>query len=409
LKKNYKFFIVDDDRVSLNLMTRYLEKEGQTVAGSTSSSKALPEIIARQPDCVIVDLMMPDVDGLEMIRRIRGESRLNAAKIVVVTAKSYEFDRKRAVSSGADGYIVKPVNPKTFVAQLLRTIKDRIELAFWGVHGTLPVPSENTTKYGGNTSCISLEFSDDTMFIFDAGTGIKSLSNYLVAEDRHLIDAKIFISHPHWDHINALPFFAPLFRQGSEIEICGPSHGDITMEQMISGQMDGIYFPIKIKEFSASISFRAIKEETLEINAKTIKTMLLNHQGYCLGYRVEYKDRSVCYITDNELYPSDSQFYNRHYLQRLINFIKGTDALVTDATYQDSEYEAKIGWGHSSVGQVAELADNAAVKTLYLFHHDLDQTDADVDLKLKTVRALLNQKNSATRCVAPREKERFTI
>jgi len=409
LKKSYKFYIVDDDRISLNLMTRYLEKDGHTVSGYTSSSKALPEIIAQRPDCVVVDLMMPEIDGLELISQLRNKRSLDATKIVVVTAKSYEFDRKQAFSFGADSYIIKPVNPKTFVAQIVRTIKDQIEMAFWGVHGTLPVPSKNTNKYGGNTSCVSLDFSDSTLFIFDAGTGIKSLSDYLIAENRHLVDAKIFISHPHWDHINALPFFAPLFRQGSEIEICGPSHGDITMEQMISGQMDGVYFPIKIKEFSASISFRDIKEETLEINGKTIKTILLNHPGYCLGYRVEYKGRSVCYITDNELYPTGSQFYNRFYLQRLINFVKGADALIADATYQDSEYKAKIGWGHSTIGQVANLADKAAVKTLYLFHHDLDQTDADVDSKLETARALLAKKKSSTRCVAPKEKERFVI
>ena len=409
LKKRYKYYIVDDDRISINLMTRYLEKEGQTVSGNTSSIKAIPEIIAQRPDCVIVDLMMPEIDGLALIQHLRSKRSLDATKIVVVTAKPYEFDRKQAFSFGADGYIFKPVNPQTFVAQLLRTIKDQIELAFWGVHGTLPVPSKSTNKYGGNTSCISLDFSDNTLFIFDAGTGIKSLSDHLIAENRPVIEAKIFISHPHWDHINALPFFAPLFRQGSEIEICGPSHGDITMEQMISGQMDGIYFPIKIKEFSASISFRDVKEETLEINGKIIKTMLLNHPGYCLGYRVEYKGCSVCYITDNELYPTDSQSFNRFYRKRLINFVKGSDALIADTTYQDSEYRTKIGWGHSAVGQVVNLADKAAVKTLYLFHHDTDQTDADVDFKLETARALLAKKKSSTRCVAPKEKERFII
>jgi len=83
--------------------------------------------------------------------------------------------------------------------------------------------------------------------------------------------------------------------------------------------------------------------------------------------------------------------------------------LITDATYKDEEYKAKSGWGHSAVGQVAELADKAGVKTLYLFHHDLDQTDADIDSKLKTAQAILDRKKSLTRCVAPKEKERFMI
>jgi len=409
LKKSYRFYIVDDDRISINLITRYLEKDAQTVSANTSSRTALGEILAQQPDCVIVDLMMPEIDGLALIQQLRSKRSLDATKIVVVTAKPYEFDRKQAFSFGADGYIVKPVNPKTIVAQLLKIIEDRIELTFWGVHGTLPTPGNNTIRYGGNTSCISLDFSDNTLFIFDAGTGIKSLSDSLLAENRLLIEAKIFITHPHWDHINALPFFAPLFKQGSEIEIYGPSHFDIGIEQMISGQMDGIYFPIKIKEFSASISFRDLKEETIKINGKTIRTMLLNHPGYCLGYRLEYKKQSICYITDNELYPTDSQSFNRFYRNRLIKFIKGADALIADATYQDEEYKTKSGWGHSAVGQVADLADKAGVKTLYLFHHDLYQTDADIDSKLKTAQGILERKKSLTRCVAPKEKDRFVI
>lgn len=407
--KKLNFFIVDDDRVFIKLTAKYLENANHHVAFDTSGVSALDEIIRQKPDCVLLDIMMPEMDGLELLRRLRSNPDLDATKFVMVSGKSYEFDRKRAYGFGADGYITKPIDPATFVDQLEQIVGDHIELTFWGVHGTLPVPSKKTTRYGGNTSCISLEFSKDNLFIFDAGTGIKRLSDHLIQTKRTLHEAKIFISHPHWDHINALPFFAPLFIPGSEIEIFGPSHGDITMEQMISGQMDGVYFPIKLKEFSASISFHDLKEESITVDGKTVKSMLLNHPGYCLGYRVEYKDRSICYITDNEIYPETSQFYNRFYLQHLIDFVKGADALITDATYRDEEYQAKIGWGHSAISQVVNMAHQAGVKTLYLFHHDPDQTDADIDAKLKTAQKLLSQKKSSTRCVAPKEKQRFII
>jgi len=409
LNKKLKFFIVDDDRVFIKLITKLLEKANHHVASNTSGVDALDEINHQKPDCVLLDIMMPEMDGLEILKRLRHNPDLGATKFVMVSGKSYEFDRKRAYEFGADGYITKPIDPATFVNQLEQIVRDQIELIFWGVHGTLPVPSKNTTRYGGNTSCVSLDFSEDSLFIFDAGTGIKRLSDYLAQTKRILHEAKIFISHPHWDHINALPFFAPLFTQGSEIEIYGPSHGDITMEQMISGQMDGVYFPIKLKEFSANISFRDLKEESITLDGKTIKSMLLNHPGYCLGYRVEYKDRAICYITDNEIYPDTSQFYNRFYLERLIDFVKGADALITDSTYVDEEYQAKIGWGHSAISQVVDMAHRAGVKTLYLFHHDTDQTDADIDAKLKTAQKLLLQKKSSTRCVAPKEKQRFII
>lgn len=409
MDKKLKFFIVDDDRIFTGLLRRSLEAASHKVRHNTSSINAIQEIVKQVPDCVVLDVMMPEMDGLELITRLRDEPRLADTKIIVVSGKSYEFDRKRAIDFGADGYITKPVDPKKITGQLQRIIEDRIDMTFWGVHGTLPVPSKNTIKYGGNTSCVSLEFSKGNYLIFDAGTGIKALSDYLMAENRSLIGTKIFISHPHWDHINALPFFQPLYVQGNEIEICGPAHGDISTKELISGQMNGVYFPINIKEFSAMVTFRDLKEEAFDINDITIHTMLLNHPGHCFGYRVEYKSRSICYVTDNELYPKSSQFHNKFYLKLLTDFVKNADALITDCSYNDDEYENKIGWGHSAVGQVVKLADRARVKTLYLFHHDPDQTDADIDKKLETAQSMLKKMKSTTRCVAPKEKQTIRV
>jgi phosphoribosyl 1,2-cyclic phosphodiesterase/CheY-like chemotaxis protein len=409
MKQKLKFFIVDDDRIFIKLLTKFLEAEELSVSSNTSSISALPEIIEQKPDCIILDIMMPDMDGLELLKRLRSESSLNATKIIVVSGKSYEFDRKRAFTFGADGYITKPVDPQKVVGQIQHIIEDLIELTFWGVHGTLPVPGDQTTKYGGNTPCVSIEFYKGNFFIFDAGSGIKVLSDHLMAENRPLIGAKIFISHPHWDHINALPFFAPLYMQGNEIEICGPAHGDVTMRELISDQMGGVYFPINIKEFSAMVTFRDLMEEEFEIDGIKIKTMLLNHPGQCLGYRVEYKGRSICYVTDNELYPKSNQFYSEDYMHKLTAFVMNTDALITDCTYNDEEYNSKIGWGHSAIEQVVDLANRARVKTLYLFHHDPDHSDADIDVKLETAQAMLEKRNSATRCVAPKERQRFKL
>ena len=403
------YFIVDDDRVFIKLLTRYLASDLVTIASSTTSSDAFQEIKHLKPDCLILDIMMPDVDGLELCKQVRAEPALDNTKIVVVSGKAYEIDRKRAFDIGADGYIVKPVTPDKIAGQIQRIVEDRVEMTFWGVRGTLPVPGQNTIRYGGNTSCISLEFPKGSLFIFDAGTGIKALSDHLETQNRSQIEAKIFISHPHWDHINALPFFTPLYKQGNEFEIMGPAHGDISIRELISGQMDGVYFPIEIKEFGATVSFQNLKEGLVSIDGIKVQTILLNHPGHCLGYRIDYKDRSICYITDNELFPKSSRFYNGAYIKKLTAFIRNTDALIADCTYSEDEYAQKIRWGHSSITEVVHLAHRAGVGTLYMFHHDPGQTDAAIDTKNDRAQALLNELNSSTRCVTPMEKQQFMV
>ncbi len=398
---NLNIFLVDEDQATIDLMSGILKDAGHTVTPYQDSSSALSDIIEQKPDCVATNLMMPGMDGLSLCKEIRNNQELENTKVLVVSSKSYELDRKRAFEFGADGYFNKPLNPELFLDQINRILEDKVDVRFWGVRGTLPVPGEHSLRYGGNTSCITMEFPRGQFFIFDGGSGIKALSDWLMGQKRRRIQAHIFISHPHWDHINALPFFVPLYIQGNSFKFYGAPHGDLSMESLISAQMDGVYFPITIHEFGASVSFSDLREEEIEVDGVTVKTMLLSHPGYCLGYRIDYHGRSMCYITDNELFPTDNEFHDPSYLQKLINFVKDADLLITDSTYTDEEYETKIGWGHSRISEVIDMAHQANVKNLYLFHHDPDQTDEDIDAKLEAAKSLLNEKNSTTVCHAP--------
>jgi phosphoribosyl 1,2-cyclic phosphodiesterase len=284
-----------------------------------------------------------------------------------------------------------------------------MEIQFWGVRGTLPVPGKKTIRYGGNTNCVTLRLGKKIFFIFDAGTGIKALSNYLIQNQELPISAKIFITHPHYDHINGIPFFSPLYLKGNKFEILGPDHSDIRFEQLISKQMNRIYFPVTVKEFGATIKYHSIEERTFYRDRLRIQTIPLNHPGNSLGYRVQYKNKSFCYITDNELYLRNSPYYHQSDIDRLIHFIHKTDVLVIDSTYTDSEYREKTGWGHSCVSRAVDIADKAKVKTVCLYHHDPDQTDKDIDNKLKQAKALLKSRQSKTRCIAPREGSKLII
>jgi phosphoribosyl 1,2-cyclic phosphodiesterase len=246
--------------------------------------------------------------------------------------------------------------------------------------------------------------------VFDAGSGIKNLSNALMAKAEKRIQGKILISHPHWDHINALPFFAPLYVPGNDFEIIGAEQSGVTVRDFVTAQMDGVYFPITIREFGARVEFRDLREGSYKIAGLDVETLLLSHPGNCLGYRINHAGRSVCYITDNELFLPDSPYFSQEYEDRLSKFVEGADALITDTTYTDEQYPRFVGFGHSSVSQVASLAARAQVKTLYLFHHDPDQSDDDIDRKLDSVReALMKNGGDSVNCVAPAEGDAIFV
>jgi phosphoribosyl 1,2-cyclic phosphodiesterase/CheY-like chemotaxis protein len=404
-KKPPRILVVDDDPFMIELETALLEEEGYEVVALDSAEEALAKIKSVEPDCIITDLVMPGVAGMQLLKNIRDEHSLSAVKVIVLSSKSFEFDRRQAMRFGADRFIIKPLDAESFTKTVRAVLESKLELTFWGVRGTLPVPGARALRYGGNTSCVAIEFPKGQFFIFDAGSGIKELSNAWLAQKRGKLEAKIFISHPHWDHINALPFFVPLYVPGNEFEILGASHPHRTMRELISAQMDDIYFPITIKEFGSHVYFRDLNEETIDIDGITIKTKLLSHPGNCLGYRVEYEGRSVCYVTDNELFLPDGPRYDAHYVNQLTAFLNKADVLITDCTYTDVEYERKIGWGHSCVSQVAGLAHYAEVETLYLFHHDPDQSDDAIDAKLEMATRALESMRSKTKCVAPAETD----
>ena len=405
-----KFFIVDDDQDVLNLLKRLLEGAGHQVELCLSSVDALKRIPSARPDCVVTDVMMPGMDGFELTRELRRRPELAQMKIVVLSAKTYDFDRRRAKELGADGYISKPFNRDTLLQSIIEIVSDTVVIAYWGVHGTLPTPGPAFIRYGGNTPCVSVEVGGEPLYIFDCGSGIKRLSDHVMSSmGTQRFSARIFISHTHWDHINTVPFFAPLYARGNQIEIFGPYQGDLTIERAIGAQMESVYFPVTMREFGARLVFRDLREESLDFGPVRVDTMLLSHPGYCLGYRLSARGRRICYITDNELYlPSDKR-YNARYVEQLVEFVRGADLLITDTTYRDSEYVSKVDWGHSSVGQVAKLAARAQVKRLHLFHHDIDQTDDVIDLKLKDARAALAELGSDVQCEAPAEASTLVL
>lgn len=292
-----------------------------------------------------------------------------------------------------------------------------IKIKFWGVRGSIPTPGPRTIRYGGNTSCVEIQFPGKPRFIIDAGSGIRELGKELL-QSKIPVKAYIFLTHFHWDHIQGLPFFKPAFKPGNHFILYGCDEPDVDLTQIISMQMNPIYFPVAVEDMGAKVEFRTAKEGAFEVEGVTIRTQFMNHPGYTFGYRFTYQGKSIIYISDNEPYrrPNDNgepvagisledrfeNFYDNKEDQ-FINFISGADLLIHDTQYFPHEYEERITWGHSPYTYTVDIAVKARVKQLVLFHHDPDHDDDTVDKMAELSRARLNNHNYPIPCIAAKE------
>jgi phosphoribosyl 1,2-cyclic phosphodiesterase len=253
----------------------------------------------------------------------------------------------------------------------LREKKHLVKLKFWGARGSVPTPGYKYIKYGGNTACVEIRF-DDELVIIDAGTGIRELGLELAKEagiKKKPVKCNILISHTHWDHIHGFPFFVPAYIPGSEINIYG-GHTVSGLEDLLNGQMEKEYFPVGMGELAAKINVFTLEDNPFILNDKIIiKWVHLFHPGLCLGFRLEYKSKVIVYATDTELFQSP-EMANVN-IENMLKFIHNADILIFDGQYTIKEYLLnKVGWGHSAIEEVVELALKGGVKHLFTFHHD---------------------------------------
>ena len=268
---------------------------------------------------------------------------------------------------------------------------------FWGVRGSMPCPGPDTYRYGGNTACLEIRAGNakkSRLVIIDCGTGIRLLGEELMKNNNSSIDADIFITHTHWDHIMGFPMFNPIFNSSVNLRIRGPviSEED-NLETIIGTQLSHKFWPVRQSELAAKIKYDQIKETSFELgDGLKVITKYLNHSILCMGYRFEYQGKSIVTAFDHEpfrnLFPSDASDPNydeatamegeeaaREENEKMLKFIKGADVLIHDSQYTALEYKEHIGWGHCSFELAIEAANKANVKKLVFFHHDPGRTD----------------------------------
>lgn len=249
-----------------------------------------------------------------------------------------------------------------------------MKMRFWGVRGSTPTPSMEHYRYGGNTSCVEIRTPKGEILVFDCGTGLRLLGKQLLAEFGHKsIQAYIFLTHYHWDHIQGIPFFEPLYNPENYFFFHSfPSHAR-SVQEALEDQMSDPYFPVNMSMMEAHRHFYSLEKDSLSFQDSSLKTMPLNHPQGCLGYRLECGGRVLAYATDNE---PGSLEHDRN----VRKLAEGADVLIYDAQYTPYEYaNFKKGWGHSTWREAVTIAQQSQVKQLVLFHHDPDHNDGFVD------------------------------
>jgi phosphoribosyl 1,2-cyclic phosphodiesterase len=259
------------------------------------------------------------------------------------------------------------------------------KLSFWGVRGSTPTVDPATWRYGGNTPCLELLAPDGTQFILDCGTGLRMLGGRWSAPSVNpSAETHIFVTHYHWDHIQGMPFFAPLYAENNEFHFYSFRSkflGRDSLKQVFEAQMAMPYFPVDLSAMNAKRKFKELGGgDSFKIRANKITAQWLNHPQGCLGFRIETPAGTVVYATDNE--PGDPKLD-----ESLRELAKGADIFINDAQYTPEQLATtRRGWGHSSWREGVRVAREVGAKTLVLFHHDPDSTDRMVDSLLRLAR-----------------------
>ena len=265
----------------------------------------------------------------------------------------------------------------------------------WGSRGSIPVSGREVLKYGGDTTCLEIRAASGDLIIVDAGTGIRRLGNQLAEEKQY--NFNFIFTHAHWDHIMGFPFFKPLYHRKSIFNMHQCPYHNKFVESILSKVMAYPHFPVMYNDVKARMQYEKACPYTFEIGSVTVTPFPLSHPNGGSGYKFVENGKSFVFLTDNELgfiHPGGRSY--KDYMR----FSAGADLLIHDAEYTPKEYKTFIEWGHSSYTDALQLAEEAGVKELGLFHTNQDRTDDAMDEIVDICQKHISQNNLAFKCSA---------
>jgi phosphoribosyl 1,2-cyclic phosphodiesterase len=264
----------------------------------------------------------------------------------------------------------------------------------WGARGSVPVSGPQYVRYGGDTACLEIRSKNGALLILDAGTGVRALGAELARAGG--VQATLLLTHLHWDHIQGLPFFKPLYDPATRLVIGGRKGFRRDLAWALGQAFRPPLFPVPFSRLPAKVGTVGFTDDELHVDSLVIRRIPLSHPNQGAGFRIEEDGASLVFLTDNEL---SLRHKGGAGFDDYAAFCRGADLLIHDAEYTPEEYPQRRGWGHSHFAEAASLAKAAGVGALGLFHHNQDRTDEAQDALVERCRELLSAPGDP-RCLA---------
>ena len=264
------------------------------------------------------------------------------------------------------------------------------------MRGSIPTPGPTTVRYGGNTSCVEVRVGGE-IILLDAGTGLRALGRSLLSEFKDQpLNLTMLLTHTHWDHIQGLPFFGPIYNSRCRLRILGCEGTRKGLVNALTGQMESTYFPVPFNKLPSNIEIEELKNFNFNIGPVCVRALRANHPGLCVGYRLFSPSSLIAFFPDTEPRTGGKD-------REMIEFLRGVDLLILDSQYDSKEYQEHVGWGHGCVDDSVALALQAGVKQLSLFHHDPDHDDKRIAGLVRHARQLVAKQKGKLKVDAARE------
>ena len=416
-KIKHRILLADSDKDLIKEIKSHKDAKKYDIVFTSCGEECLQKIASFHPELIIVDFMLPNVHGIEILRNVREAPLMKSIGVILTSYNVMVQTYHVAVKMGVNFYLEKPFKMQSLFALIDRFFKGTLTpepfhehkkphqsenlyyqpkekkhssyLKFWGTRGSNPVAGVEYLKHGGNTCCLEIKHKD-TLVIIDAGTGIRALGASI---DKPLKKPyNILFSHTHWDHLLGFPFFNPVYDPKSEVHLWAPVGFDKSSKDLFSEMLAYSYFPVALDDIKSKIVFKDIRDsEKLIFDDITIYTHYSFHPGITLCFRIHIGDKKIGYITDNEFLmgyqgPPKKALNEKNLLkpyESMIEFFQGCDLMIHEAQYLPKEYQHRTGWGHSSVSNASVFIKLIKAPEWIVTHHDPRHTDDDLTEKLK--------------------------